>query len=209
MRGKATSGRFPMSFEMREISVGLEQDVQNPLEQWIDWWRYSSDTQIDPIYDVGDYGGGRVWEAPIRLLVMRQEVNQGPVYPNERGFYTNDDMTFIVNESEFRTKLPNVAYGPDPFLKDRIVWRGEVFHPTRINPRSHIHNTATTVVIEATQVKPDELVNDPQFNWVVTRHGGQWQSPTFEGTDVTETVNEPTPTDDEMWLYPDGYVPNT
>lgn len=196
MRGKSTIGRFSLPFELRAISEGLEEDIQQPLGQWLEWWRYADeDTRIDPVYDVGDYAGGRVWRPPVRLMVMRHSVEQGPLYPNDRGMYTQDDMVFVVNESEFARKLPNVAYGPDNFLLDRITWRGKVFHPTLINPRSHIHNTAVTVVIRATQVNPEELVNDPQFNWKNTRtkHG-------YHGTDVTHTVNEPPLREDTIWL---------
>lgn len=203
MRGKNTDGRFSVPFELRSVSVGLEQDLQSPMRQFLHWWRLSTDeTRIDPVYDVGDAAGGRVWKTPVKMWVMRHSVEQGPLYPNDRGLYTQDDMTFIVNESEFRTKMPDVAYVPDPYLLDRITWRGKVFHPTYINPRAHLHNTAVTVVIRATQINPEELVNDPQFNWASHRTGGQWGTEDYEGSDVTGTANLPTPDEDLVWLPP-------
>ena len=217
MRGKNTFGRFTMPFELRAVSEGLEEDVQNPLDQWLDWYRYDhNDTAIDPVYDVGDYDGGRIWTGPTRLRVMRMSVRQGQLFPNERGFYVIDDMEFIVNESEFRTKMPDVAYGPDPYLRDRIYWRGKVFHPTLVNPRAHIWNTAVTVVIRATQVNPEELVNDPQFNWVIrnTKVDGEFDTQQFDGdefnvdhyesyaTDVTYETNVPVRKEDQKWSPP-------
>jgi len=200
MRGKDTTGRFSVPFELREISKGIENDNEMPLYQYIDWWHFSSqDSNIDPVYDVGDYDGGRVWDDPVRLMVVRQSVQQGPVPPNERGFYASDDMTFIVNESEFRRKLPNVAYKPDLFLNDRIVWRDEIFHPLLINPRCHIWNTAVTVMIQASQVNPEELINDPQFNWVFEKNKKLNE---FEGTDITGTVNKPELPKDKKWSPP-------
>lgn len=216
MRGKNTvTGRFTIPFELNSISDGIEEDNGNPLNMFVDWWRYSKDSSsIDPIYDVGDYDGGRVWKPPVRLRIIRQTVNQGPVYPNDRGFYTQDDMTFIVNEREFRSKLPHIPYEPDPFLKDRITWRGKVFHPFLVNPRAHLYNTAVTVAINATQVNPEELVNDPQWNWIFHKvegpfHPSYWDTHFLrtrkEATDVTREVNYPTRKEDLPWS--EGHYP--
>lgn len=217
MRGKNTFGRFTMPFELAAVSEGLEEDVQNPLAQWLDWYRYSPEaTMIDPVYDVGDYDGGRDYTGPIRLSVMRMGVEQGQLYPNDRGFYTVDATDFIINESEFTKKLPGIAYSPDPYLKDRIVWRGKVFHPTLVNPRAHLWNTAVTVVVRCVQVNPEELVNDPQFNWIVknVRKYGDFDTADFsdddysideyqkKATDVTYEVNVPKRREDYKWSPP-------
>lgn len=199
MRGKNTVGRFSIPFELAAVSEGLAEDVQNPLDQWLDWWRYSDeDTRIDPVYDVGDYDGGRVWSGPIRLRVVRHSIEQGRLGMVERGFYTQDNMTFWVNESEFTTKLPNVAYVPDPFLRDRVTWRGKVFTPALVNPRAHIYNTAVVVAIQCDQVNPEELVNDPQFNWYVKRYADG----SIAGTDITGVANRPTRREDQKWSPP-------
>lgn len=214
MRGKNTFGRFTIPYELRAVSEGLEEDVQNPLDQWVHWYHYApDDTRIDPVYDVGDYDGGREWLGPIKLRVMRMAIEQGQLYPNDRGFYTVDAMDFVVNESEFIRKMPNVGFLPDPYLKDRIVWSGKVFHPTLINPRAHLWNTAVTVVVRCVQVNPEELVNDPKFNWLVKNtKPNDFASSEFDGsfaidrapeaTDVTYEVNVPLRREDQKWSPP-------
>lgn len=164
MRGKDTEGRFTMNYEVASISDGIEYDLQNPVGQRVLWWVYSEEaTEVDPVYDVGAYTGGRMWHTPFVLPVVLASIEQGQLYQNDRGFYTLDQLRLIVNATELYSKLPRMAYSPDDHLKDRIEYRGHLFQPTLIYPKGHIQKHLVVVQIAAGEVKPEEWVNDPQF----------------------------------------------
>lgn len=196
MRGHNTESmsRWTVNHELDSVSEGIEEDLQNVLGQSALWYRFDArDTRIDPVYDVGDYESGRIWQPPVTLRVLRASIEQGQQFHNDRGFYPVDNLYLIVNYSEFVLKLPNMTMTPDGYLRDRIVFRDEVFHPTSINPRTYLKGRTVTSIVQATQVKPDEMVNDPQFNWK-------------GGTDITGTTNRPMPVENYPTPTPDGPV---
>lgn len=170
MRGKNTFGRFSALYEIESVGAGVENDLQEPMGQKVRWWVYSEEgSEIDPVYSVGaDVGTGRMWLPPFEISVVMATISQGPLYQNDRGFYTLDNLVLVVNATEMYTKLPDMAYGPDTHLKDRVEYRGHAFTPTLIYPKGHIQNHLVVVRIEALEVKPEELVNDVQFNHVAT-----------------------------------------
>jgi hypothetical protein len=59
--------------------------------------------------------------------------------------------------------IPEVLTDPNAQIKDRIMYRGEVFVPTRVLPRGSFGYRWAVVTIDCNQVNPEELVNDPQF----------------------------------------------
>jgi hypothetical protein len=136
----------------------------------VDWWAFDPDTtEVDPIYSVGSYdGGGRRWKEPFRLEVVLATISQGPVYQNDRGFYVTDNLTLLINSVEMYAKLPAMPYSPDVHLVDRIVYREKVFVPTLIYPKGHIQGHLVIGRVDAEEVKPEEVVNDPQFAHLVS-----------------------------------------
>lgn len=166
MRGKSTFGRFSALYEIDSVGTGVENDLQEPMGQKVRWWTYNTEaTETDPVYSVGaDIGTGRMWNPPFEMSVVMATITQGPLYQNDRGFYTMDNLTLVVNATEMYAKLPGMAYGPDVHLKDRVEYRGHAFTPTLIYPKGHIQNHLVVVRIEALEVKPEELINDVQFN---------------------------------------------
>jgi len=170
MRGKNTFGRFSALHEIESVGEGVVNDLQEPMGQKVRWWVFSqAATEVDPVYDVGaNTGTGRMWEVPFEMSVVQATITQGPLFQNDRGFYTLDNLVLVVNATEMYSKLPDMAYGPDAHLKDRVEYRSHVFTPTLIYPKGHIQNHLVVVRIEAQEVKPEELVNDVQFNHVAT-----------------------------------------
>jgi hypothetical protein len=82
---------------------------------------------------------------------------------NERGFYVTDTLRLVVNVGEIQRLIPGVLVDPSSHIKDRIVYRGEVFVPTRVLPRGSFGYNYAVVTIDCNQVNSEELVNDPQF----------------------------------------------
>jgi hypothetical protein len=62
--------------------------------------------------------------------------------------------------------IPELKYlpsNPDAYMRDRIVFKNQVFTPKRILPKGIITDDYTLFDIDCYQVNPEELVNDPQF----------------------------------------------
>ena len=52
---------------------------------------------------------------------------------------------------------------PNHHIKDRCVFQGEVFVPTRVLPRGRYANYYSVITIDLNMVNGEELVNDSQF----------------------------------------------
>ena len=165
MRGQDLTGRFDSLFEVDHIGVGVGQDLQNPIGQTVRWWTFDPEvSKTDPVYDVGSYdGGGRRWHKPFVVPVVQATIAQGPQYQNDRGFYTVDNLTLVLNAPVVYRLMPDMMEIPDSHLVDRITYRGAVFQPTIIYPKGHIQDHLVVVRVDAEQVKPEEVVNDTQF----------------------------------------------
>jgi hypothetical protein len=57
---------------------------------------------------------------------------------------------------------------PSKHIKDRIVFQGFVFVPTRVNPRGRYKDRYSVVTIDCNMVNSEEMVNDPQFQQYAT-----------------------------------------
>jgi hypothetical protein len=165
VRGKDPQGRFDTLFEMDSIYEGVSEDLQVPVGQTVQWWVFdATNTLVDPIYDVGSASAtGRMFKTPVTVPVVGASIVQGQYYENERGFYTSDNLRMIVAVDKMDEIFPGFSNAPDIHLKDRIVYRNEVFSPSLIYPKGHIHQLLTVITINADQVNPEQLVNDPQF----------------------------------------------
>jgi hypothetical protein len=57
---------------------------------------------------------------------------------------------------------------PNNHIKDRIIYRGQVFTPTRVIPRGSFGYRWAVITVDLNQVNPEEMVNDPQFQRYAT-----------------------------------------
>jgi len=165
MRGSDTSGRFALDDELRSVYQGIKADAQAPEGQFVDWFPFdTSSSTKDNLYDVSpSTTGGRRWKTPYRIPVVRASITQGDFYGDQRGFYVSDNMTLTINADEIYRTMPDLFVSVDDHFKDRFIYRSEVFTVGRVWPKGHLQGLFTTVTVEAVQVKPDELINDPQF----------------------------------------------
>lgn len=165
MRGTHEQGRFSVPFERRSIATGMDYDLQRQVGQSIQWWIFDkTQTQVDDVYDVGDSTGGRKYKSPITIPTLNAVIIQGEVRQTERGFYNTDVFRATVNITEIDSHLQDsISDALNDYYLDRIVYRHEVFVPTRVYPRGLVGDKYTVFTIEADQVNPEQLVNDPQF----------------------------------------------
>jgi len=179
MRGDNREGRFNIAYERGSNVSGTTVELVQTVGQKVDWWIFDPvNTDIDPIYDVGSsvIGGGRKWLTPFTIPVVNAHLEQGATVQGDRGFYNTDLLTITINidivESHLNyyganasnvRELSTVETNPDLYLRDRIVFRNEVFSPTRVLPQGIIKNKYTLLQITCEQVNAEELVNDSQF----------------------------------------------
>jgi hypothetical protein len=178
MRGKNPQGRFDMNYEKLAIYEGIHEELVQTVGVNISWFRWRNDyleenfdTIVDDIYDVSssESGGGRLWMLPFQLPVVMARIVRGGSMINDRGFYAVDSMTLSVSAGDIKKFLPDILKNePNEFIKDRIIYRGQVFTPTRVLPQGHLGYDWTVVSIDCTEVNAEELVNDPQFQKYAT-----------------------------------------
>jgi len=164
MRSYQPGGRFDADYETDAILDGIEADLTVPVGSTVDWWIYDpTSTEIDPIYDVGSESHGRRWKGPYKLPVIRTVINQGNVPQDNRGFYNSDTIHFTIDATDVNAIDPTVLGNPDIQNRGRMVWLGEVFRPYGVQQAGLVANRFTLLLVDAIQVMPEEMVNDPQF----------------------------------------------
>lgn len=164
MRADHPGGRFTIGYEIDSIRSGITADLRRPVGQALQWWVYDpAATVVDDIYSVGASTGGRRWKDPITVPAVSAVIFQGQTVENERGFYQSDVARFVLNVADVLAVLPQIVYAPDEHIKDRFTYRGEVFTPTRFYMRGLVADQYTVITLDAAQVNPEQLVNDPQF----------------------------------------------
>ena len=172
MRGTKVQGRFKIDFENRSMEEGMVDELRDPVGSEVDWWTWDPNALaadynnfVDPIYDVSNQedGKGRRWNDPFKLPVIMAQNIRGTNVENERGWYVTDTLRLVITVADANRLLPALISDPNQQIKDRVVFQGEVFVPTRVLPRGRYANFYSVVTIDLNQVNPEQLVNDPQF----------------------------------------------
>lgn len=161
---------FDIAFEQHDISRGIDAELRSIVGQHVEWIEFDEGaSSTDVIYDVGDRVTGRQWKEPFRLPAYAAFIYQGPSVHNDRGFYNTDILRVSCAMDMMEKVFPGLVWEPDQHIKDRILYRGKVFLPTRLYLRGLLRDTHTIFTIDANQVNPEELVNDPQLVAWTTR----------------------------------------
>jgi hypothetical protein len=172
MRGSKVQGRFKIDFESHSMDEGIVDELRDPVGTTVDWWLWDAagltanpTTWVDPIYDVSNQEAnqGRRWVDPFQMPVIMAQQLRGTNVMNERGFYTTDTLRLVIAVDDINRLLPAMIDSPNTHIKDRVVFQGEVFVPTRVLPRGRYKERYSVVTIDCNQVNAEELVNDPQF----------------------------------------------
>ena len=101
---------------------------------------------------------------PFKMPVVMAQLIRSTNVMNERGYYVTDTLRIVINAGDAKRMLPSLAGdNPGQHIKDRILYRNQVFTPTRVMPRGHFGYKWAVVTIDCNEVNPEELVNDPQF----------------------------------------------
>ena len=172
MRGTKLQGRFNMDYESKSMYEGIAEDLGGTVGVEVDWFRWQEyffkenyTDIVDDIYDVSSSvpGKGKRWMLPFRMPVVMAQIIRGTNIMNERGYYVADTLRLVMNVGDVQRMLPGLITEPNAHIKDRIIYRGQVFVPTRVLPRGSFGYRWAVVTVDFNQVNPEELVNDPQF----------------------------------------------
>jgi len=170
--GGADNGRFNIDYEAQSMYEGIGEELGGTVGVDVDWFRWQNyyldehfGTIVDEIYDVSSSTPtqGRRWMLPFKMPVIMAQFVRGTNIMNERGFYTTDTLRLVINVGEVQRLLPSLITDSNNHIKDRIVYRGEVFVPTRVLPRGAFGYRWAVVTVDCNQLNPEEMVNDPQF----------------------------------------------
>jgi hypothetical protein len=170
--GGADNGRFSIDYEAKSMYEGIGEELGGTVGVDVDWWRWQdyflNDNYTDIVDDVYDVSSstptkGRRWMLPFKMPVVMAQLVRGTNVMNERGFYTSDTLRLVINVGEVNRFLPTLLTNSSGHIKDRIIYRGQVFVPTRVLPRGSFGYRWAVVTVDCNQMNPEELVNDPQF----------------------------------------------
>jgi len=170
--GTDRNSRFDMTYEAKSMYEGIAEELGGTVGQEVDWFRWQEyyleenyTDIVDEIYDVSSsvVGQGRRWMLPFKMPTLMAQVVRGTNVMNERGFYVTDTLRLVVNVGDVERLLPSLLTESSNHIKDRILYRNQVWVPTRVLPRGSFGYRWTVVTIDLNQVNSEELVNDPQF----------------------------------------------
>jgi hypothetical protein len=176
MRGGREStdlnSRFGMDYEALSMYEGIGEELGGTVGvdvDWLQWQDYYLEDKyrdiVDDIYDVSQStpGKGRRWMLPVKMPVVMAQFIRGTNVMNQRGYYVTDTLRLVINVGDAQRLMPSLLTDPNARIKDRIVYRGEVFVPTRVLPRGSFGYRWAVITVDCNQVNPEEMVNDPQF----------------------------------------------
>jgi hypothetical protein len=157
------TGRFDADFETNEIYETLRgyEGEWGDKVTYYRFWREESRT--DDIW--GEPGGsGRSFHEPVEIPVLHATHVEGSIETRPEGAYYNDSLYVtasydVLSDLGFND-IDIQHYG---YQRDRIVYDWRVFQVTRIQVTGQIARRDMVVAFEGSQIKPDEMVNDPQF----------------------------------------------
>jgi hypothetical protein len=165
-------GRFDTRTEVAEVENALRGFQGSQIEDSVDYFRFDrSASAVDDVFDEG-FGMGLVFQPSVDLPVLHATHTEGGQGngENNSGFYFGDTIYVTTTYDLFsRTGLTQADVHHERYIKDRIVYDGLVFRVQSINILGQVDRRDTIVSFEGSQVKPDELSNDPQFAQYATQ----------------------------------------
>lgn len=168
MRAYTPGGRFDADFETTDLLAGIDSDLKTPVGTNALWYIYNpATTVLDPIYDTGqDLSGtlgGKRWNGPFSIPVVRAVIEQGAAKTSAVGYYNADKLHLTFNIEDIQRIAPNVVVNPDLQNRGRIVWKNQVYRPYAVQQRGIVSERFTILSVDCIQVMPEEMVNDAQF----------------------------------------------
>ncbi len=128
------------------------------------WWEFDvTDTTEDDVYDEGSAEGQRRWYTPKLMPVYSLIRTDRTERPGAEGFYDANSVHVSALLEQLRKRGLSDPYDAQRHLFDRFLYAGQIFEIRVYQIHGRLQTWETDVGINATQVNPEELINDPDF----------------------------------------------
>jgi hypothetical protein len=156
-------GRFSADQETDRVYKAM-RGWRDTSGDWLDYYRFDyASTVLDTVYDEA-VGQGRIYKPRVRVPVLHVTVIYGENQNTDMGFYFNNGLHIICAFDQFTgVGMDYADIQNGNYLKDRIYYKQNVYRTIQMEPSGQIQERPTMVSIDATQLKPDELVDDKIF----------------------------------------------
>jgi hypothetical protein len=156
-------GKFTADFETNRVFQAME-GWRKSYGDVLRYYRFNQGaSQMDPVYDEA-VGAGRVYYPPIALPCQHVTHVQGENEYGEYGMYHNDTLTGFVSFAAFTgVGLTYSDIETGNYLDDRVEYDRKIFRVTQLITQGQIQQRDILVLLRATQLKSDELCDDPTF----------------------------------------------
>lgn len=157
------NGRFNSDYETNRIFTAME-GWRKSFGDVLRYYRYdSSNSQMDPVYDEA-VGNGRAYLAPIAVPCQHVTHVPGENEYGEYGMYHNDSLSAYISFSAFTgVGLTYADIENGTYLDDRVLYDRKIFRVTQLLVQGQIQQRDIIIMLRGSQMKPDELVDDPMF----------------------------------------------
>ena len=158
-------GRFNNDQATDSILQGMRGYAENNGD-WLAYYRFDPLASVmDDVYDEPATGsGGLKYKPLVRVECLHVTHIEGGNENSDLGFYYNDDLDASIAFDLFLQAGMSMAdIETGNYLKDRVVYDRKLFAVTQLAVEGQIQQRDIVIGLSATQIKPDELVNDVQF----------------------------------------------
>lgn len=160
---------FPPKYDLTRQDRDLTQH-QRTFGQEVQWYFYDPETSVyDDVYGEGEGSGsgGRRWKGPIPIPVLSAVRQEGFKVISDDGKYVLDSLDLRLSYEQVRRVglAPDLDQSTETHQNDRIVYDNRVFGIRNIQITGQFEQAGRDVMarVLCVQVRPDELVNDPDF----------------------------------------------
>lgn len=166
MQGRADwkRGRFGINTETTLIHRAL-RGWQNRTGDVVTYFRFQRDESgMHEVYDEAS-GAGRVFYGRWQLPALHvTHVESGNEEPRDSGLYVVDTLRVVLEYDQLiKYGLTEMDIKHGSFQRDRVAYDNALYAVQRLQILGQIRRRDVVVVIEARQIRNDELVNDPEF----------------------------------------------
>lgn len=154
-------------FNNDQATDSILQAMRGYAENNGDWLAY---LRFDPLstvmHDVYDEAtsGGLKYHPAVRMECLHVTHVEGGNEDSDLGFYYNDDLDATIAFDLFLQAGMSMAdIQTGNYLKDRVIYDRKLFAVKQLAVQGQVQQRDIIIGLSATQLKPDELVNDTQF----------------------------------------------
>lgn len=152
----------------------MDRDIalhQRAFGTTVDWYFFEpAQSTWDEIYGEGQdtaVTGGRRWRGPIKIPVLSANRREGPKVTSEDGMYILDTIDLRMSYEQARRVglTPEISQNQEQHYNDRFVYDNLVWGIRDISITGQFEASGRDIMVRilGVRLRPDELVNDPDF----------------------------------------------